>query len=218
MQWNKLGLIWVFFPQLHYWTAFNLNTQTHTHALCTSVWLKPGDMGVTWHWLILRKLRWRDISSWKPVLGLLQETMQAPLCGCVCGNTFPCYCFIYVCFLFFAVLARMFWDCNVMDVPSECHCWLDGKPPFGLAPVQTIEGPAEANYITGHSSVCLCDRDTTEPQMRRARPTQARVTWRKTFDIKGTWGGMQNTHPNLHAWLVRPWKMCAMLLRAALHV
>lgn len=43
-------------------------------------------------------------------------------------------------------------------------------------PVQTIEGPAEANYITGHSSVCLCDRDTTEPQMRRARPTQVRVT------------------------------------------
>lgn len=60
-----------------------------------------------------------------------------------------------------------------MDVPSECHCWLDGSPPFGPAPVQRIKGPAEANYITGHSSVCLCDRDTEEPQMHRARHTQA---------------------------------------------
>lgn len=74
------------------------------------------------------------------------------------------------------------------DAPSECHCWLGDGPPFGLAPVRRSEGPAEANYITGHSSVCLCDRDTTEPQMHRARHRQSRVTRRKTLDIKGAWG------------------------------
>lgn len=71
-------------------------------------------------------------------------------------------------------------------------------------------------------SVCLCDRDTTNPQMCRARRTQARVTWRKTLDVKGGWGGGEvghaQTHTNLHAWLVRHWRMCAMLLRAKLHV
>lgn len=69
IQCNELNIFWYgwfFFNTLFQalrLNRFQFHTHTHalhTHALHTFVWLKPGDKGVTWHWLIWRKLTWHQ--------------------------------------------------------------------------------------------------------------------------------------------------------------
>ena len=183
----------------------------HTHTCThTSVWLKPRDMGVTWHRLILRKLTWHDISNWKAVLGLRPEMMQSSPWVCVCG-LMETHSLVFYFFLYYPFFLPSF-RTAIWKTPRQNA--IVGWSPLGSAPGWKSEGPAEANYITGHSSVLLFNRDTTNThgQTYTGSSYTKENTWHKEAKWRGEWvdGHAQtnththtHTHRNSHAWLVK---------------